>query len=246
MVQKPEPEPVDVRALLQRLPPADVAARIAGDEDLVDAVFDVLLDIERWGDDGALEVAAVKALIAAGESDDVVASTIDLIEELHDDDEVAWALSRITFAVGAEADVNAGARVLDALDAALLDAAPTAAPTTAGAPGWTHLVDLAVDFRERGLDDERTWAWLERLRPVEPLLWCALSGRDPRAVPLLQALADDAAAALDGNGNGKDGAGRLAAADLLVEAVAALELHQQVRDIDRARLERAEAIRKGH
>jgi hypothetical protein len=219
MVKKLKVTAPDVRALLASTKTPQLAGRLAGRAGAVDDHCAVLDDVDE---DEDVVVRAAEVLFALGHGERVVHAWCGIAGDADDSDDA--------FVVGAIGDV-VGDRADPVVVAPLLFAALDEQPSR-----WKLLLEPLVRFGGRGFRDERSWSWLERLRRDEPGLWCCLVDGygDARAVPLLQALVDDAADDDE------------AAALVLLEAVEALRSLDALRPGDDARQRRAQdALRRG-
>ncbi len=229
MVKKLKLQRPDLRRALRSSSPEQIVTHLGRSPvAAVDQLFDVLHEVERWGN-GDAEVRAALVLFELGESASVVDLLLELLEDLsadHTGDE-AVVLGRLVFTTGTHADPGCGAQILEVLDDAQL--------RTGRLPvGFDHMIELLVRFHERGFVDDGVWRWLERLRPIDLELWCCLAGHVPggRTIPLLQRAIDEHDGAADTDPM---------AADVVASAVAALEKLGAARPLD---LERGQRLLK--
>jgi hypothetical protein len=240
MVKRVKPRPLDVEAVLKRgsLPEATATLRrLVADDDQLAALL--LQGVDGPWRDLMTPTRCAGALVMLGASDVLLDHCLDVADDwVQQDDELADAGHRGVFGVlGATLDETGWRRLLEALG----DAETVEAPR----PSWPLWVTVLADCGERGLRDERAWAWLGRVLDDTPPLWCIYAGGygDDRAVPILRALLRGTAerALADTGPRGEDD-------DVVIEAGQALErlsaLDDEARDL-LARHDRALAARPG-
>jgi hypothetical protein len=234
MVKRVKPRPVDFERLLARgeLPEAldalrrqvpDPEPRVAILLDLVEGPWRDLLTPTR----------AAALLTMMGEVDALLEHCLEMADDwaAYDDDQQEVGHSGVFRILGHALQEPGWRTLLDDLGD------PTAVDNEAR-PSWPMWVNVLADCGERGLRDERVWAWIQRVLDDTPPLWCIYAGLygDPRAVPTLQALLRghaDLALAATGPRNDDD--------DVVIEAGQALEKFGALDDELRALLARHQA-----
>lgn len=255
MVKPIKAPPFNLQRVLLTSSPNTVAAVLVkrwGQEEAIDALDELLFGDEPWK--GFLVPGrAAEALMVLGAEDLVleelmerVGEDLDELADLTDAEERAWAvMNALALAIGERGSPLAVDELLTFLDAGLV---------ARGEPahGWRTIVDILASCGERGLRDERTWTWLERLRSSDLEFWCSLAGvyHDERAIPLLHAVIDgidqtllddgsDESDESDSNDN-SDGTmeRRRAAIRTVIDGVDSLEVLNAARAADKALLGR--------
>lgn len=229
MVKRVKSRPLDVEAVLKRgsLPDATVTLRrLVADDDQLAALL--LRAVDGPWRDLTTATRAAGALVMLGAAEVLLDHCLEVTDDwVKDDDDVGDVGHRGVFSVlGATLEEADWQRLL----AALGDPS-TAEPR----PSWPLWLDVLADCGERGLRDERAWAWLMHVLHDTPALWCnyVLGYGDARAVPILQALLrGHADAALTATGSRTDDD------DIVIEAGQALKTLGALDDELRALLDR--------
>lgn len=229
MVKRIKAPPLDLESILMKDTPEVALERLQKQFRDDGAIVRVLLDqLQSRSRDPHTPGTCAVLLFTLGAESDLLASAMRLGDIWFADDDLdgEFATGMFFKVVGAGLSREGLVRVLDFLDEAELNNERPMA--------WPLWVEVLADAGERGLRDERSRAWIERIRDEQPALWCThvVVYGDDRAIPDLRALVDAHRAAALANTGPRDDHD-----DAVIEGIAALTHFGAATDDDRAALE---------